>query len=50
MFGAMIGIAIYGMGVPMPLAILIAVVLTGALAGAWNAGRSDRSPTTRLGL
>ena len=32
MFGAMIGIALWGMGVPVPLAILIAVILTGALA------------------
>ncbi|MCC6777312.1 MAG: branched-chain amino acid ABC transporter permease [Hyphomicrobiales bacterium] len=34
MFGAMTGIALWGMGVPVPLAILIAVVLIGSLAGA----------------
>jgi branched-chain amino acid transport system permease protein len=34
MFGAMIGIAIWGMGVPVPLAILLAVLLTGLLASA----------------
>jgi branched-chain amino acid transport system permease protein len=31
MFGAMTGIALWGMGVPVPLAILIAVILTAAL-------------------
>lgn len=34
MFGAMIGIALYGAGVPMPLAIVLAVLLTGLLASA----------------
>jgi branched-chain amino acid transport system permease protein len=34
MFGAMIGIALYSMGVPMPIAILLAVALTGLLASA----------------